>query len=378
MPLKVAINTTSLLSPLTGIGQYTYQLCDQLLKNPAIDPQFFYGKKWSKELRNSPVQGIELKKRYIKRCIPYSYAISDLIKRYKFSELSGNEIDVYHEPNYIPLSYRHKLILTVHDISFIRYPETHPVERIRSLEKFPETLKRADAIITDSEFTAQELKDYYTISSEKLFPIHLGVTNQFHPRNEETIFTCLQRYKLLFNGYILVVGTLEPRKNLQLVLDAYRNLPSKTRCRYPLVVIGMKGWGKDSIYSKHHSMIDTGQLRLLGYVNNTDLPLLYSGARLFLYPSIYEGFGLPPLEAMASGVPVITSDRASLPEVVGHAGIQVNAEDSDKLCDVVKEVLDDKNKSDSMIEQGLKRSKTFTWERCAKSVINIYQNIAYG
>jgi len=282
---------------------------------------------------------------------------------------------VYHELNYLPLSYNYKYILTVHDISFVRYPEAHPVDRVRALEKFPEALNDAAAIITDSNFTANELITYYSIDTERIIPIKLGVNKCYHPRSLQEVSSCLDRYNLVYQNYILVVGTLEPRKNLQLVIDAYRSLSIDIQSRYPLVIIGMKGWGIDKLMREQHKLISSGKLRLLGYVTSDDLSELYSGSKLFVYPSIYEGFGLPPLEAMASGVPVITTNCSSLPEIVGNAGVQIDQHNVHALCDVIEEILDDNVKTDKMIQRGILQAKSFSWEKCATSVVDVYKSI---
>jgi len=374
--MRLAINATSLLSPLTGIGQYTYHLCKKMIENPEIEPCFFEGTQWTNIVREQPVQRIETSKRMIKTLIPGAYPIRNWLQKRAFARPpSRNRFDLYHEPNYLPLSYEHKLVLTVHDVSFIRYPEAHPAARIRAMERFPEAVEKADAIITDSHFTARELIDCLPVDSAKVTPIHLGVTAEYHPRSASELTPCLSRYGVKYQGYILVVGTLEPRKNLKLVLDAYRSMPVKVQEQYPLVVIGMKGWGTDQISQEMDALIDSGHLRLLGYVPTKDMPLLYAAAKLFVYPSMYEGFGLPPLEAMASGVPVITSNRASLPEVVGKAGIQVDADDVDMLREAMDEVLDDTNKAGLMIREGLLQAGTFTWERCAAETIDVYKRV---
>jgi len=275
--IKLAVNTTSLLSPLTGIGQYTYHLCEQMLKNPEIDPYFFCGLKWDRRLHEQPMQGVETSKKIIKQFVPGAYKIKDWLQKQSFSKspLSG-EFDIYHEPNYLPLSYKHKLVLTVHDLSFIRFPDMHPVERIRALERFPEAVEKADAIITDSHFSAQELMDCLSVNPAKIFPVHLGVTAQYYPRSPQELAPCLKHYDLPDHGYILVVGTLEPRKNLKLVLDAYLDMPSRLQKTYPLVIIGMKGWGDDGLDQNMASLISNGSVKLLGYVPSDDMPLLYA------------------------------------------------------------------------------------------------------
>ncbi len=374
MTIKLAINATCLLSPFTGIGQYTYHLGKQMLADPEVSPHFFYGMYWSKALRQASVPGIGWKKNVVKKIVPQSYAVTQAIKKIQFSR-GVPEVDIYHEPTYLPLSFKQKIVLTVHDISFVRYPETHPAQRITAMKKFPQALARAGAIITDSHYTAKELIDCFDVDAEKVYPIHLGVTDEYHLRSEDEVKHTLLSHGLSYQQYILVVGTLEPRKNLQLVFAAYSKLPDALKKRFPLVVVGMRGWETEKIDESLAVLLSGGYVKILGYVLSEDLPLIYAGAKLFVYPSLYEGFGLPPLEAMASGVPVITSNRSSIPEVVGSAGVQIDAEDAMGLKHSMLELLDDENKCQVMRLAGLEQSKKFTWEKCAAATVDVYKKV---
>jgi len=375
--IKLVINATSLLSPLTGIGRYTYHLCKYFEKSSEVDVSFFYGKGWSKLVRENPVQNIGKIKAVIKKVIPLSYNLSRIIQGIRFQRmLKVCQPDIYHDPNYLLYDFSGKKIITVHDVSFIRYPEAHPRERILVMEQFfPKALEQADAIITDSVFSANELMACFSVDASKVFPIYLGVEEVFHQRSAVETSNVLSRYKLNYQKYVLVVGTLEPRKNLGQVIKAFQRLPDNLKADYPLVIIGMKGWGTDEIEQEMAPLVKSGQLKLLGYIPDDDLPSLYAAAKVFVYPSLYEGFGLPPLEAMASGVPVITSNQASLPEVVGDAGIQVSPDDVDELKRQLILVLESKLKCDAMIELGLKQAKKFTWEKCALETLEIYKNV---
>jgi len=375
--IKLVINATSLLSPLTGIGRYTYHLCKYFEKSNEVDVSFFYGKGWSKLVRENPVQNIGKIKAVIKKVIPLSYNLSRIIQGIRFQRmLKVCQPDIYHDPNYLLYDFSGKKIITVHDVSFIRYPEAHPRERILVMEQFfPKALEQADAIITDSVFSANELMACFSVDASKVFPIYLGVEEVFHQRSAVETSNVLSRYKLNYQKYVLVVGTLEPRKNLGQVIKAFQRLPDNLKADYPLVIIGMKGWGTDEIEQEMAPLVKSGQLKLLGYIPDDDLPSLYAAAKVFVYPSLYEGFGLPPLEAMASGVPVITSNQASLPEVVGDAGIQVSPDDVDELKRQLILVLESKLKCDAMIELGLKQAKKFTWEKCALETLEIYKNV---
>ena len=376
MKIKLALNATSILTPKTGIGKYTYHLAQEFLQSDDVDVTFFYGGTWSQTLVDEPVKGLSNLKKLVKAIVPSSYALNRELQSIKFRRLRDKTINVYHDPNYLLFPFAGKKVLTVHDLSFIRHPSAHPAIRVKAMKKyFPQSLKQADAIITDSHFSKQELLDCYGVNPNKVFPIHLGVEDIFFPRKKEECSSCLEKYHLQYRVYILVVGTLEPRKNLGLVLKAYQALPDTVRDKYPLVVVGMKGWGTPEIEEEMKPLERQQQLKLLGYVSEQDLPLLYAAAKLFVYPSLYEGFGLPPLEAMASGVPVITSDQASLPEVVGKAGVQVSPNDVAGLMQEMKKILNQKKYWQSLHEAGLLQARKFSWKQCADETIAIYRNV---
>jgi len=376
LKIKLALNATSILTPKTGIGKYTYHLAQEFLCSEEIDVTFFYGSTWSKDLADKPVKGLSAFKKLVKAVVPSSYALNRGFQSIKFRRLRDKTIDVYHDPNYLLFPFVGKKVITVHDLSFVRHPDAHPAIRVKAMEKyFPSSLKQADAIITDSSFSKQELLDCYDVNPSKVFSIHLGVEDKFSPRTGAECSDCMKKYNLQYRKYILVVGTLEPRKNLGLVLKAYQKLPGAVRREYPLVIVGMKGWGTPEIEEEMKPLERQQQLKLLGYVPEQDLPALYAAAKLFVYPSLYEGFGLPPLEAMASGVPVITSDQASLPEVVGKAGVQVAPNDVDGLMQEMKKILSQEECWHAMYEAGLVQAGKFSWKQCADETIAVYRKV---
>jgi len=185
----------------------------------------------------------------------------------------------------------------------------------------------------------------------------------------------LARFGLVPGEYVLSVGTLEPRKNLPALFAAHAGLPEALRQRFPLVVAGMRGWHQAEALNASSAAMARGELRLLGYVPDAAVPDLYAGAAAFAYPSRYEGFGLPPLEAMASGVPVITSNRTSLPEVVGSAGLMVDPDDVDGLREGLRRLLEDRVFAATLGEAGRLRSRSFSWERCARETQAVYAKV---
>jgi glycosyltransferase involved in cell wall biosynthesis len=237
--------------------------------------------------------------------------------------------------------------------------------------------RKADSIIAVSENTKKDVIKFYGIVPDKVKVIHLGVDSNFSPIKNENDDSVLRRYNLK-PGYILNVGTLEPRKNIVRLLEAYRLIAADLSYAPQLVIAGGKGWLSEDI----NKYIDSSGLKakvvLTGYVPETDLPSLYRGAAVFAYPSLYEGFGLPPLEAMASGVPVVSSNISSIPEVVGKAGLLVDPCRIDEIARAVIMALEDDGLRDRMINDGLKRSGQFSWENTAKKTVDLYEEVLRG
>jgi len=372
---RVAVNATSLLSPLTGIGQYTSSLMQAITRRGHFDPHYFYGHGWGRSLRDAPMLGINRAKAMVKRVVPNPHEVSRQIQALQFRRgLRKLPCALYHDPNYLPLEFSGPIVNTVHDLSFVRYPETHPAIRIRFLEKYlPDALDRCSCVITDSAFVRDEVVSVFGVAREKVYPIHLGVSPLYHPRRAEETRPTLEKFKLLHGQYLLAVGTLEPRKNLIQGLRSFRRLPEPLREAMPFVIVGMKGWLTEGIEAEIDALESRGQVRTLGYLANEDLLRLYSGATMLIYPSVYEGFGLPALEAMASGIPVITSNRSSLPEVVGDVGVLVDPGDEQGFTEAIRRLAEDPIERAARAAAGVERARHFTWTRCAEETERVYR-----
>ena len=234
---------------------------------------------------------------------------------------------------------------------------------------------RADALITDSEFTRQELASYFSWPIERIHTVPLASSPEFYPRPAEAINATLAKHGLQANGYTLFVGTIEPRKNIETLLAAYSRLPLSLRTRWPLILTGYHGWRSDAIHQKLESARREGWAHYLGFVPSGDLPLLFSGARLFAFPSLYEGFGLPVLEAMSSGVPVVCSNSSSLPEVAGDAALMCAPMDDIELTRLLQIGLTDNTWRQAAITKGLRHAESFSWERCARETLQVYRRV---
>jgi len=285
-------------------------------------------------------------------------------------------LDLLHTSDFIPpaCGYR-RSVITVHDLNFLYYPQFLTAESHRYYNQQIEwAVRRADHILADSHATKSDLISRLDVPSGKVTVVHLAADPAFRLLIEAQAMRVAARYGL-DPGYLLFVGTLEPRKNLPGLLQAYRLLLDAGKTSAPLVLVGGKGWLYDEIFERVEQLRLNELVRFLHGVPDVDLPGLYNAASVLAMPSFYEGFGLPALEAMACGTPVVVADRASLPEVVGEAGLLVNPEDPDDVAQALARVLTDESLRARMRELGLARAAHFTWERAAQATLAVYRKV---
>jgi glycosyltransferase involved in cell wall biosynthesis/SAM-dependent methyltransferase len=286
-------------------------------------------------------------------------------------------VDLLHSPFFnAPKEHHGALVVTIHDIAFLRYPQFHTeANRLHCLNGTLQTARYADRIIAVSHHTKKELMDYFAISADRIRVIHEAPRKVYYPeRDVECIRKTLARLGI-YQDFILVVGSYEPRKNLQNLLEAYAMHVQRYAGRELLVVAGGAGWLNEGLASCVADLGVGERVRFVGYLQESDLRVLYSAARLFVYPSFYEGFGLPPLEAMACGAPVITSNTSSLPEVVGDAAILIDPHNAEEICQAMRLVLSNGDLRAKLRQQSLQRAKRFSWERVAKETLAVYEEI---
>ncbi|MEP6607103.1 MAG: glycosyltransferase family 1 protein [Burkholderiaceae bacterium] len=375
--LRIGLNASALLFPLTGIGQYTKNLAEALVATGEVDLHLFYMTAWSSEIRTKPLRRITKLKEFIKKVVPHPYAVSRFIQQVKFTQgARARGIALYHEPNFLSHEFSNPIVISAHDLSWIRFPETHPPERVAIMNRlFPRCLERADHVITDAAFIRDEVIAEFGVSPDRVTSIPLAARRIFRPRSAAECARVMSARDLSYRRFILCVGTLEPRKNLELMIRTYAAMPADFRRRFPLVLVGMKGWLTSSLEAVMQPLISLGQVRPLGFTSDDDLAALYASAKMLVYPSIYEGFGLPPLEAMASGTPVIVSTRSTLPEVVGSAGIQIDPSDEVALREAMLRLTDDPILWEQQAKASVVQAGRFSWERCAQETVAIYRHV---
>jgi glycosyltransferase involved in cell wall biosynthesis len=287
--------------------------------------------------------------------------------------LARGDVDLFWSPlQTLPLAGRVPAVVTVHDLTALLYPETHTARvRWSQLPFLERSLDRARAVIVVSAATAADLRRHFPSSAAKVRVVYPGVDPAFAPAAPDEVRRIREELGLP-GGYLLSVATLEPRKNLARLLDAWEALrreePAATP---PLVLAGGKGWHSAALERRIADLAPLG-LTHLGRVDDARLIRLFQGARIFVYPSLYEGFGLPPLEAMACGVPVVTSDAASLPEVVGDAGVTVDPRDAEALAGALQALLAAPERAADLARRGRERAARFTWERAAAEMDEVF------
>lgn len=354
----------SLRPPLSGIGRYCLELCRGLSNHPELELlQFYRNGQW--------IDGLDA------LCAPAERRsfIDRSLKRWRQSQNREKlRRTLVHAPNYFLPREVKSGIVTIHDLSVLKFPETHPVARVEQFEReFISSINRATHIITDSETVRQELIHSLSLQANRITAVPLGVGYNFHPRSAASAAVHLARYGLTPGRYSLCVSTLEPRKRIVELIVAWRDLPVAIRDQNQLIVAGPPGWRNERIHELVSNGTAEGWLRHIGFIEEADLPALYSGAKLFVYPSTYEGFGLPPLEAMACGTPTLVADQSCLPETCGSAALQVNPNDHDALVEKLRFALTEEEWRCTAVSKGLARAANFSWKRCVDETLSIYQ-----
>lgn len=367
--MKIGIISERLNRPLTGVATYTHHLIKGI---SMIYPQ---DKIYLIDYRDYETFE-DLNKIIIApsvRHLPQKSYFWHLYLQFKLKKNNLN-LDVIHSPEnaalFIKLKYQKKII-TVHDSQYLFPESTTLITRLRYKFLLSRTLKTADKIIAVSNSIKKDLITYFNIPEGKIKVIFEAADEKFKPISHEGVNEVKQKYNLS-SPFILYVGLLTKHKNIPVLIKAFYKI--KSGIKHKLVITGTKAWKYREVFETVKKLNLQNDIIFTGYVDE-DLPALYNAADAFVYPSLYEGFGLAPLEAMACGTPVITSNISSLPEVVGDAGIMVDPSDIDGLARSIYEVLINDRLREDLIKKGLERAKMFSWEKCARETLNVYEEV---
>ena len=354
--MKIAIDIQTTLGKPTGFGFYVSNLVDNLKKIKSQHKYLLINPKSEKDF-STP-----------QRFFWDQFTFPKMAKAYG--------ADLLHQPCFsAPFNFRGPVVVTIHDIISILFPENIPfASRMFYSKWMPFSYRRATKIITISESTKRDIIRVLKIPESKITVIPLAVGNEYKKRIPHNKIEKIKKKYNLPQDYIFHVGTLEPRKNLKFLVKIFaRSIESEKNKNLNLVIAGKKGWYYEGLFElvKERKLED--KVIFTGYVDDKDKPALYQGAKIFAFPSLYEGFGLPPLEAMASGAPVISSDTSSMPEVVGKAGILLNPNDSKAWIEAITRLNTSDRLRKEMIDKNKIQVEKFSWVRAAEQTIAVYE-----
>jgi glycosyltransferase involved in cell wall biosynthesis len=373
MKIKVLFESQPLIGEKTGIGRYVDKLTSSIDQQSDVELFFWY----NQLINNSKINTDQIKT--INNRYPYK-VIRRIGKQLKFfHEVPvdvGLKFDIFHAGNFITYNTsKAKNIITIHDLAFLKYPDVTDDKTYKHHTTWlPYSIERADHIIAVSNQTKDDIISFYKVPEDKISITYLATDCSINQSNLKDFNIIKDRYQLP-NQYLLYVGTLEPRKNIPYMLEAYSIAKRKYQIPHKLVIVGKKGWKYESIFQTIERNKLENDIIFTGFVKDEDLPVIYSGARVFLFPSIYEGFGLPVLEAMKCGLPVITTNISSLPEVAGDAGILIPLDDVSYFADQIFELVNDDEKWKHYSQLSLNRASQFSWDRTALETIDVYKKV---
>lgn len=370
--MKICIDIQAAVAQGAGIGRYVRELAEHLNKSAEADSLLFF---YFDFMRRGLSLSLPLANTRAVRWCP-GRIVQSCWKRLGWPPFNwfAGPADLYHFPNFIipPLG-QGKCVVSIHDASFLRYPEFTENRNLTYLRAaIKNTIRRADAIITISHFSAAELACFFPEARPKTYVIYPGIV--------EHMTSCslqagdkIRQTKGLRRPYILTAGTLEPRKNIEFLIQVFENMKE---FQGELVVAGRRGWKYEAIIDRMRSSPRAAEIRLLDNVDDGELSAIYAGAELFLFPSFYEGFGFPPLEALVCGLPVISSTGGSLPEVLGEGALLIKEYDAARWARDAMFLMNNLNARQSLIDKGRRQVSQYTWAETARKTMALYRRIA--
>jgi glycosyltransferase involved in cell wall biosynthesis len=381
---KVYLDATPIRDKPSGVGVYTFNLIkalDQLQESENFKLDIYFQPTFKNWLsRNfSPNKLIKV---YSPHCLPIPVTITNALMKFPnpvlaYFSRSLDRPDIVHgTDHFVYPNPKSRNIMTIHDLTFVKYPDYVPTIVKTYLDRIKNCLKFTDAIITFSENTKRDLVELLKIDPDKIYITYQASRYHKDYLTDQQIADLKISISYDFNKpYFLFVSTLEPRKNVIGLIDAFNYLKQHYKIEHQLVLIGQTGWKYQPILEAINQSPYRAEIHHLNYLTDDLVALFYSQAEAFIYPSFYEGFGLPVLEAMTLGAPVITSNTSSLPEVTGDSALLINPNHSMELADAMLNLIRDRVLRDNLIVKGKEQASKFSWEKTAQVTLNVYRSV---
>lgn len=357
--MKIGVDIRSTLKKPTGIGRYTLSLINTIAKVDSSNEYYLYGKKKLLDFkRRLPV----LPGENFFHCVDYFGKGPDRVLP---------NVDLFHTSSYdLQKPKKARFLVTIHDVIVKAYPYGHSRRTIEEIDsKLRNILGEADSLIADSYNTKSDLMKFYNIPDSKISVIYPGVSSMFSEIKPED---GSRRIASGGDDFILFVGTLEPRKNIEGLIKAFDWLKRHRGITHKLYIVGMKGWMFENIFKAYEESDFKKDIVFKGYIKEDYLKMLYQRASVFVYPSFYEGFGFPIIEAFSAGVPVVTSSTSSCGEIAGNCALLIDPADFREIADAIFKLITDENLRNALVEKGVTRAKEFTWAKTAENFVGLF------
>lgn len=368
--MRIGLSVDALSPQLTGIGRYCWELVKGLPNHSDIESvQYRLGRSIVADPTALIEPGLPTRRSSFERSL--------LVRKLKSRFHASRKVpDLVHGPNYMLPEGVEQGVITVHDLSVFRFPETHPTARLLAFERdFSRSLQGALHVICDSEAIRLELIEFTGFSPERISAVPLGVGANFRQIGATERETTITALGLPTTGYGLTISSLEPRKRIERLISAWRRLERSLRKQFPLVVAGADGWNNEQLLNQIKQAVRQGWLIWLPFISEAQLPAVYSGASIFVFPSQYEGFGLPCIEAMACGVPTVVANTSCLSEVTGGAALLIDPTDEEGFAASLSDALLNDNWRARAKTDGFRVAKSLTWGACIENTAKIYRKV---
>jgi glycosyltransferase involved in cell wall biosynthesis len=378
----LAIDAMPLVFRRAGIGRFTYELLLSFAASPHVPTVYLanLGVSLSRGKLPRPLTPARIDRlirisRYT--FLPLFTVLSPIRKRLVADQARRIGAEVYFAPNYLGIYGKSfKTVITVHDMAFHIFPEfAQPNMRVALEARLGEQVDQAHGIVADSESTRQDMIRILGVAPERVRVVPLARSEAFRPICDQALLESVRRKYGLPERYLLFVGTLEPRKNLSRLFAAVESLAAEPGFQHKLVLVGARGWRSEQILEELKRLEGKGLAIHLGYLPDEDLAAIYNLADLFVFPSLYEGFGIPPLEAMSCGVPVVCTRVSSLPEVCGEAAAYVSPDSTEELRETIRDLLKNRTKLEELRQRGFIQAARFSWEKTAASLLEFFAEL---